>query len=420
MADRNLDSVVIIDGNAYNVKAKNAEVADKVKSNLIIKGNTSEVISYDGSTDKTLTIKGSGGTSISTETDGTITVSSVTPSAHSHSAGVGLIGSGSAGTSAGPYSYKVALVKDDKAANESTYVTGADSKFYAVQLDKNGKLAVNVPWTDSNTQDGNDNQTVKVGDKTFGKNDPVEFAGDSNITVTADTANKKITIGLAGVGTGIGDMLASKFAKNGGANDGKVDAALTADNALKLGNTEASKYALKSDLVSNTNQTIKADGKTFGANDIVELVAGSNVTISGDTTNKKITISSTGGGATSDNNQTVKANGITFGANDVVEFVGGSNVTVSGDAANKKITINATTSTETALTIVDKEKTDDTNLVYAVTNLVESGTNGHIITPTYKDLPTKAYVDNAISGFKNITISDKDPSGTTGDIWFKY
>jgi hypothetical protein len=373
MADRNLDSVVIIDGNAYNVKAKNAEVADKVKSNLIIKGNTSEVISYDGSTDKTLTIKGSGGTSISTETDGTITVSSVTPSAHSHSAGVGLIGSGSAGTSAGPYSYKVALVKDDKAANESTYVTGADSKFYAVQLDKNGKLAVNVPWTDSNTQDGNDNQTVIVGDKTFGKSDPVEFAGDSNITVTADTANKKITIGLAGVGTGIGDMLASKFAKNGGANDGKVDAALTADNALKLGNTEASEYALKSDLVSYTNQTIKitADGKTFGAND-------------------------------------------------VVEFVGGSNVTVSGDAANKKITINATTSTETALTIVDKEKTDDTNLVYAVTNLVESGTNGHIITPTYKDLPTKAYVDNAISGFKNITISDKDPSGTTGDIWFKY
>lgn len=73
---------------------------------------------------------------------------------------------------------------------------------------------------------------------------------------------------------------------------------------------DLSAYALKSELFSknyndltnkptiptNTNQTIKADGKTFGANDVVELVGGSNVTISGDTSGKKITISATGGG----------------------------------------------------------------------------------------------------------------------------
>jgi hypothetical protein len=82
-----------------------------------------------------------------------------------------------------------------------------------------------------------------------------------------------------------------------------------AENAEKLGGTAASDYAKKTDLFSknyndltnkptipaNTNQTVKADGKTFGANDIVEFVAGANVTISGDTANKKITISATGG-----------------------------------------------------------------------------------------------------------------------------
>lgn len=49
---------------------------------------------------------------------------------------------------------------------------------------------------------------------------------------------------------------------------------------------------------------------------------------------------------------------------------------------------------ETTLTIVDKSSSDTTNLVYAVTNLVEGGTKGHTITPTYTGLPTKAYIDN--------------------------
>lgn len=40
----------------------------------------------------------------------------------------------------------------------------------------------------------NDNQTIKVGDTTFGTNDAVAIAGDAGITVYADTANKKITV----------------------------------------------------------------------------------------------------------------------------------------------------------------------------------------------------------------------------------
>ena len=70
--------------------------------------------------------------------------------AHSHSAGVGLTGSGNAGTS-GTYTYKVNLRDEHVASYSSTYTAGGSTKFYAVQLDKDNKLSVYVPWTDNNT-----------------------------------------------------------------------------------------------------------------------------------------------------------------------------------------------------------------------------------------------------------------------------
>ena len=98
-----------------------------------------------------------------------------------------------------------------------------------------------------------------------------------------------------------------------------------------------------------------------------------------------------------DTNQTVKTGSVTFGANDVVEFVAGTNVSITGDKTNKKITISSTdTNTEATLSITDKANTDTADLVYAVTNIVEGGTKGHTITPTYTGLPTKAYVDKAV------------------------
>lgn len=50
-----------------------------------------------------------------------------------------------------------------------------------------------------------------------------------------------------------------------------------------------------------------------------------------------------------------------------------------------------------SISIGDKTDTDTDNLVYAVTNLVESGTLNHTITPTYKAVPTKKYVDDEIA-----------------------
>lgn len=74
-----------------------------------------------------------------------------TNTAHSHNVGVGLVGSGNAGTSGGTYTYKVNLRDEHVASNSSTYEAGGSTKFYAVQLDKDNKLSVYVPWTDTNT-----------------------------------------------------------------------------------------------------------------------------------------------------------------------------------------------------------------------------------------------------------------------------
>ena len=53
---------------------------------------------------------------------------------------------------------------------------------------------------------------------------------------------------------------------------------------------------------------------------------------------------------------------------------------------------------ETSISVGNKSSTDTTDLVYAVTNLVESGTKNHTITPTYTGLPTKTYVDKIATG----------------------
>lgn len=89
-------------------------------------------------------------TGISTHTV-KIPASDNTNTAHNHNVGVGLVGSGNAGTTGGTYTYKVNLRDEHVAANSSTYTAGGSTKFYAVQLDKDNKLSVYVPWTDTNT-----------------------------------------------------------------------------------------------------------------------------------------------------------------------------------------------------------------------------------------------------------------------------
>ena len=80
----------------------------------------------------------------------TLPSSDNTNTSHSHSDGLGLVRTGDGGTS-GDVSYKVALVNETKNSSSSTQSTASTGGLYAIELDKDGKLAVRVPWTDNNT-----------------------------------------------------------------------------------------------------------------------------------------------------------------------------------------------------------------------------------------------------------------------------
>lgn len=103
--------------------------------------------------------------------------------------------------------------------------------------------------------------------------------------------------------------------------------------------TTAGTLALKSEIPVDHNQTVKGDGTAFGANDVIDIVGGGATTVTADTTNKKITISTP---SVTDHNQTIKGNGTAFSADDAVNIVGSGIVSVSANTTNKTITITGT------------------------------------------------------------------------------
>jgi len=69
---------------------------------------------------------------------------------HAHSAGVGLTVTGSGGTS-GTTSYKAKLRSETALTVDSAAATTTSGRVYPVAIDKTGYLAVNVPWTNTDT-----------------------------------------------------------------------------------------------------------------------------------------------------------------------------------------------------------------------------------------------------------------------------
>lgn len=99
-----------------------------------------------------------------------------------------------------------------------------------------------------------------------------------------------------------------------------------------------------------------------------------------------------------DTNQKIKAKSgstdVTFGDNDVVEFVAGSNVTISPDKTNKKITIAATQKSDTAINgLIDTKLTTYTtnhpgvNKLGTVTKVTATAGSGLKITGTATETP---------------------------------
>ena len=120
-----------------------------------------------------------------------------------------------------------------------------------------------------------------------GSNPTLNVGQGNGITVEADTVSAKAGNGITVDATGINHA------------DTSSQASVTADGRKYITGVTLDTYGHVTGLttgtetVTDTNQKIKAGSVTFGADDTVEIVAGTNVAISGDATNKKITISAT-------------------------------------------------------------------------------------------------------------------------------
>lgn len=196
---------------------------------------------------------------------------------------------------------------------------------------------------------------IKVGSTTVAadaKTDTLTLGVGAGIMLSANATNDSVTISGVEATQSIPGIMST-------ADKTKLDGIATG--------AEVNQNAFSNIKVGST--TVAADAKT----DTVELVAGSNVTITPDATNDKITIAATDttyGNATTSaaglmsKDDKTKLNGITAGAEpnqnafsnvkvgsttvaadgktDTLELVAGTNVTLTPDATNDKITIAAT------------------------------------------------------------------------------
>ena len=133
-----------------------------------------------------------------------------TNTAHFHGVGVGLVGSGNDGISGGTFTYKLNLQSETLDVNNALVrPTSNANRFYPLIVDKSGKLATIVPWTDTiytlpkattGALGG-----IKLGYATSGKNYAIEIDSDGKAYVnvpwedTSFVLEKATSTNLGGV-----------------------------------------------------------------------------------------------------------------------------------------------------------------------------------------------------------------------------
>jgi hypothetical protein len=193
------------------------------------------------------------------------------------------------------------------------------------------------------------------------KTDTLELAAGSNISLTADASNDKVTIAVSPQGAGSGldaDLLdgqhASAFALASHSHPNATpssDGFMSAADKTKLDGIEAgaqvNQNAFSRVIVGSTN--IDAGSAT----DALRLIAGANITLTPDAGNKSITIAASGGGGGGGGSGygTVAAGSATLTADpgDTLTIQGQSPITVSGDAATDTVTIGIETGSGSGL-----------------------------------------------------------------------
>jgi hypothetical protein len=206
---------------------------------------------------------------------------------------------------------------------------------------------------------------VKVGSATIAadsKTDVLEIASGSNIALTADESNDKVTIAVSPQGAGSGldaDLLdgqhASAFALASHSHPNATPSShgfMSAADKTKLDGIEAgaqvNQNAFSRVIVGSTN--IDAGSAT----DALRLIAGANITLTPDASNKSITIAASGGGGGGGGGSgygTISAGSATLTADpgDTLTIQGQSPITVTGNAATDTVTIGIQTGSGSGL-----------------------------------------------------------------------
>ena len=201
------DDVVVLTGtngtNKVTFDAKHATQGPNATGDTQTSATTSQTPSHGGKATiniPQITVNKYGHVTAVTNQAVSITLPSDNNSAHSHSAGIGLTGSGNAGTS-GTYTYKAKLRSETAFTVDSTgATTGATTKIYPVGTDKTGYLATYVPWTDSaTTQSGHYKPSASSTTVSVGAQSP-SHGGTFNVpTISFDDKGHYVTSGTVKV-----------------------------------------------------------------------------------------------------------------------------------------------------------------------------------------------------------------------------
>ena len=291
-------------------------------------------------------------------------------------------------------------------ASSSTAATwGSTQLVTGVNLQRDAKGHVTGVTVDSIKMPSNPdtNQKVKTGSVTFGASDTVEFVAGSNVSITGDATNKKITISSTDTNT---DTHHTAYNYVGAADSASNAATSNGGTYLKLyeNGTKRSQFKISGSGAttvtsdSSGNITISStDNNTHNSHKVNSgyKADGTTAITSASASSGDITLGDSGvtAGEYGPTANATPGYGSTFNVPDIK--VNSKGIVTS--ITNRTVKIPASDNSETTLTITDKSSTDTADLVYAVTNLVEGGTKGHTITPTYVGLPTKAYVDKVIT-----------------------
>jgi outer membrane protein assembly factor BamE (lipoprotein component of BamABCDE complex) len=193
---------------------------------------------------------------------------------------------------------------------------------------------------------------VTVGSTTISattKTDTLTLAAGSNLSLTPNTSTKRVTIAVAPQGAGSGldaDMVdgqhASAFAAATHTHPTATSTSagfMSSSDKVKLDGIQAG-----AEVNQNAFSNVKVGTTTIAATtktDTVELVAGSNVTLTPDATNKTITIAASGGSSVNSYGvvQVGSTNVAATAPGDTLRLAAGSNVTLTPNTSTKQVTI---------------------------------------------------------------------------------